>query len=150
MCSFRPLTEWGLHRYFWKSRREYSLKRDLPIGTALNPHLFSFSISWILVIFIPWSLHGRRLLDCHKKLEIVSFSSWFRSFFHQKCWVSACCACVKKHFWELHQNKKSIMVVFEPIARSKNDFLKTLFFGYFLLILKNSNFFCFLPHAQPA
>ncbi len=41
---------------------------------------------------------GRRLWDCHKKSEIVSFSSWFRSLFPRKFWVNACWACAKNLF----------------------------------------------------
>jgi hypothetical protein len=42
------------------------------------------------------------------------------------------------------------VVVFEPICKSKNDFLTSYSLGIFLPVLKYSNFFSFLPHAQPA
>ncbi len=36
------------------------------------------------------------------------------------------------------------------LTHLQKRFFKSLFFGYFLLVLKNSKFFSFLPHAQHA
>jgi hypothetical protein len=52
-------------------------------------------------------------------------------------------------FWELHQNKNFLWLLLNPVASFQYDF-KSLLFGYFLLVLKNSYIFSFLPHAQHA
>jgi hypothetical protein len=78
---------------------------------------------------------------------------------------------LKKVSWELIKNQKVLQMFLKPFASFQIDFLKSLLFGYFLLVLKNLKMFSFyrmlsmrrhfvtacsacvgilLPHAQHA
>ncbi len=53
----------------------------------------------------------------------------------------------KKKIFE--QNQKYFLWLFlNPFASFQNDFFKSLPFGYFLLVLKSSKNYIFLPHSQ--